>query len=68
MRAHSEDSALEIVAGLIESETANRKPGMTNMSEPWPGYRAGLAASQGRIYTGGSWCCPGGGTASESKL
>src|ERR1700758_1313932 len=27
--AHSEDSALEIVARLIESETANRKPRMT---------------------------------------
>src|SRR3954453_1824552 len=54
------------VARLIESETANRIPHRTNMLEPWPGYRAGFAASQGRMYTGGGWCCPGSGTASES--
>src|SRR4051794_20331439 len=32
LRAHSEDSALDIVTRLIESETTNRKPRMTNMS------------------------------------
>jgi hypothetical protein len=31
MRAHSEDSALEIVARLIESETANRNTRITSM-------------------------------------
>jgi hypothetical protein len=28
----------------------------------------GLAASRRRTYTGDSWCCPAGGTASESNL
>jgi hypothetical protein len=31
MRAHSEDSALEIVAWLIESETANKNTRIMNM-------------------------------------
>jgi len=31
MRAHSEDLGLEIFAKLIESETASRNTGITNM-------------------------------------
>lgn len=51
--SNSEDSVLEIVARLIESERANRKP--RNTSEPWPSYRAGLAPSQGCISIGCGW-------------
>jgi len=69
MRAHSDDSALEIVARLIESKTANKStPYYEHDSVTSAGYRVGLAASRRRTYTGDSWCRPVGGTASESNL
>jgi hypothetical protein len=42
MRAHSENAALDIVAKLAKSDTANNNTSITNVI---PGYRVGLAAS-----------------------
>jgi hypothetical protein len=51
-----------------ENETATRHPYHEHDYVTLAGYRARLAESRGRTYTGDSSCCPPGGTASESNL